>query len=487
MADSQVNRGLLGMQRRTWGSLVALAVVLLLGVIFYFYPRTLEVRGASLGSTFTADAQLIVRDKIDQTVVKVVPVSKVVSSVQSGYTIKYSPSWFEFPRRLSVDVCFARASVVPATTTLPEHVYCQKPVEKVAYMCDDHNVWTQYFSTTQVADLRAYCGETKPSAAAPTTPVVAGEKSDAPAVTNYYTTTGGTNTTVNNEIDMPECDSDEILVWDNGQWNCRDQATVVPVTTTYPSCAPGEVLTSVAGVLGCTSVAAAAYPNCAANETLTSTAGVLSCTPDYTWTANSNIGAAIPVADGDTVKFTSSNGTIVTTSSPGNILEFDVQVDSSTPNNALVINGALGLYVPAGLSSITAGLGLTNSGTALNPVIDAQVRNGLSINSNFIELGGPVGAAGAATLLSNREIPTAGFDTAFSGTGRIAVGTNTIPAIGGAGPGNVFITSNSGNGTFYSARYENPGADDTGLKVFSNTNAIVARFGFYPGLRGIMP
>ena len=522
MADSQVNRGILGMQRRTWGTLVALTIVLLLGAIFYFYPRTLEVRGGSLGSTFTADAQLIVKDKIDQTVVQVVPVSKVVVNMKSGYTISYSPSWFEFPRRLSVDVCFNRASVLPTTTTLPEHVYCQKPVEKVAYMCDDHNVWTQYFSTTQVADLRAYCGETKPSATAPATPVVAGEKSDAAPVTNYYTTTGGTNTTVNNEIDMPECDSDEILVWDNDQWNCRDQATVVPVTTTYPSCAPGEVLTSVAGVLGCTPVAAAAYPNCAANETLTSTAGVLSCTPDYVWTANSNIGAAIPVADGGVVKFTSSNGTIVTTSAPGDILNFDVQVDSSTPNNALVINGALGLYVPAGLTSaitsingqtgpavtfdstgpisttttantVTYGLTACANGEVYqmvagswtcvsNGVVNAD--NGLSLSGTTVQLGGPVGAAGAAALLSNREIPTAGFDTAFSGTGRIAVGTNTIPAIGGAGPGNVFITSNSGNGTFYSARYENPGADDTGLKVFSNTNAIVARFGFYPGFAG---
>jgi hypothetical protein len=49
--------------------------------------------------------------------------------------------------------------------------------------------------------------------------------------------------------------------------------------------------------------------------------------------------------------------------------------------------------------------------------------NGLSVSGGVIQLGGLSGSAAAATLLNNREIPTAGFQTSFSGTGKLLIGS----------------------------------------------------------------
>ncbi len=74
---------------------------------------------------------------------------------------------------------------------------------------------------------------------------------------------------------------------------------------------------------------------------------------------------------------------------------------------------------PTGVSTVTPGAGLVGS-LPLGPgaiTLDVQAQNGLSVNSDFIELGGALGSAGAAQLLSNREIPLNGFDINFSVSG----------------------------------------------------------------------
>lgn len=56
----------------------------------------------------------------------------------------------------------------------------------------------------------------------------------------------------------------------------------------------------------------------------------------------------------------------------------------------------------------------------------ASANNGLS-NSGSIQLGQTVGASGnPATLINNREIPTGGFNTFFSGTGGLGIGTTSL-------------------------------------------------------------
>ncbi len=58
-----------------------------------------------------------------------------------------------------------------------------------------------------------------------------------------------------------------------------------------------------------------------------------------------------------------------------------------------------------GVNSVTAGLGLVNSGTGVDPIIDAQIQNGLSFSGDFIEWGG--------TLLHNTTITNNGFLPTF--------------------------------------------------------------------------
>ncbi len=78
--------------------------------------------------------------------------------------------------------------------------------------------------------------------------------------------------------------------------------------------------------------------------------------------------------------------------------------------------GWVALSTGAGVTSVTPGDGLVGA-LPLGPgaiTLDVQAQNGLAVNADFVELGGPVGAAGAAQLLSNREIPLNGFDINFS-------------------------------------------------------------------------
>src|SRR5688572_6093458 len=52
--------------------------------------------------------------------------------------------------------------------------------------------------------------------------------------------------------------------------------------------------------------------------------------------------------------------------------------------------------------------------------------NGLNLLNSNVQLGQQVGAVGnPAALLEHREIPTNGFNTVFTGTGKVGIGTNT--------------------------------------------------------------
>ena len=64
---------------------------------------------------------------------------------------------------------------------------------------------------------------------------------------------------------------------------------------------------------------------------------------------------------------------------------------------------------------------------ALGP---GAANNGLSVSGGIIQLGGPLGSAGAAVLLNNREIPSNNFNLFFSGQGILSVGNNTLDGTG---------------------------------------------------------
>ncbi len=83
-------------------------------------------------------------------------------------------------------------------------------------------------------------------------------------------------------------------------------------------------------------------------------------------------------------------------------------------NQILIWNGTQ-WNVGAVDSLLTPGDGLVYD--AVNNEIDVQVRNGLSIVADFVELGG--------TLIKNTDVAMAGFQMTFSGNGRFGVGTTT--------------------------------------------------------------
>jgi hypothetical protein len=75
--------------------------------------------------------------------------------------------------------------------------------------------------------------------------------------------------------------------------------------------------------------------------------------------------------------------------------------------------GNIEYFVPSGaFGPVTA--------TALAPGV---LNDGLSVTAGIGKLGGPLGAAGAAVLLDNREIPFGGFGLTFSGLGNTGIGS----------------------------------------------------------------
>jgi len=82
-----------------------------------------------------------------------------------------------------------------------------------------------------------------------------------------------------------------------------------------------------------------------------------------------------------------------------------------------------------------------------------SANNGLSVSSNIAVLGQTIGAVGnPAILTSNREIPTGGFNTVFTGNGRIGIGTSspstTLHVETTSNTSGVLITSTSSTPSF---------------------------------------
>ena len=84
-----------------------------------------------------------------------------------------------------------------------------------------------------------------------------------------------------------------------------------------------------------------------------------------------------------------------------------------------------------GGGTVTAGAGLTNSGTLSAPILDVLADNGLQVDAaaDRVRLGGSVGSleASNASLLFNTEVPLAGFNLNWTGSGNMGVmasGTN---------------------------------------------------------------
>lgn len=72
-----------------------------------------------------------------------------------------------------------------------------------------------------------------------------------------------------------------------------------------------------------------------------------------------------------------------------------------------------------------------NSRTAAGALVPPIASNGTSIAAGVIQLGGPQGAAAAANLLNNREIPLNGFSLTYSGIGQAAAGNIIYKAAAG--------------------------------------------------------
>jgi hypothetical protein len=78
-----------------------------------------------------------------------------------------------------------------------------------------------------------------------------------------------------------------------------------------------------------------------------------------------------------------------------------------------------------------------NQAASLGP---GAANNGLSVAAGVVQLGGPLGAAGSAALLNNREIPFGGNSLSFTGPGSLDI-TNLSD---GNGTGTFSITTNGG-------------------------------------------
>ena len=83
-------------------------------------------------------------------------------------------------------------------------------------------------------------------------------------------------------------------------------------------------------------------------------------------------------------------------------------------------NGAYFDCFGGGVQTVTAGLGIINSGTVTNPILDVQVQNGLTIVGDFVEWGG--------TLLHDTTITNSGFLPTFD-SGSLT-GTKGLEIIG---------------------------------------------------------
>ena len=82
----------------------------------------------------------------------------------------------------------------------------------------------------------------------------------------------------------------------------------------------------------------------------------------------------------------------------------------------------------SGVTSVTAGLGMVNSGTPAAPILDVQAINGVRIDAtnDAVMFGGPVNS-GLGPLIEDTQLPQSGFTLAFlgnTGTDLFGIGTN---------------------------------------------------------------
>lgn len=234
------------------GYFVFAFVTIFVAGFVYAYPRTIEVRDTqNYGVPFTADARLILRDR-DSSQIFYKEFSKVKLD-SKGYLISYTPDWFELPRHLIADVCFKRGDT-DAKGELTSVPYCEGAVAPANYKgyvirsCENRLIPWNLVSLTRTVEFSGLCNAKGQDIAMAVTnnagdivPVVAGDKdTDIDNDTNIdngtdidndtnnasnvsWIVTNPTQTvTNNNTVDMQDCEDDEVLVWDNGQWNCRD-------------------------------------------------------------------------------------------------------------------------------------------------------------------------------------------------------------------------------------------------------------------------
>jgi hypothetical protein len=105
------------------------------------------------------------------------------------------------------------------------------------------------------------------------------------------------------------------------------------------------------------------------------------------------------------------------------------------------------------------------------PTIGGTANNGISINSNVIQLGG--------TLIKNTDIPLAGYNLTFSGSGNVGIGTSSPAAMLSVGPTSQFQVDNAGNVTVNTLTFPNayefssPDQNDLNLSSLDNNFNIL--------------
>lgn len=125
-------------------------------------------------------------------------------------------------------------------------------------------------------------------------------------------------------------------------------------------------------------------------------------------------GAANPNTSG--LRLTRLTSTSPTVASTGKVLSVDANGDV--------------ILVPDQSSTVTTGSSLVSA------------NNGLSVNSGTVQLGGPAGAATAANLLNNREIPMNTFNLSITGIGNANTELVTIGQTPFTGRGKFNVMSN---------------------------------------------
>ena len=389
---------------RVLALLLVTATVAVAGYVYY-YPRTVEVTDSHSYSPFSASARLVLRDATTGEVVY--EDYSMVRVGASGYTLSYTPDWFELPRDLVADVCFQPGSVkgAAATASIP---YCESTATDAKHTpytlssCDSTTVPWALLDFTREAEIAGLCSAAGQSIAVSVQPkpVVAGDKKDSTPVaentnnTNQYVTNAYPTTTINNTntVDLPECDEGEILVWGDSQWNCRDQQTALgvgPTTNTLALDRTTGLTSTVNGVAANVAVPAGVLQeiigyDAAGNPVYQSVASILSVVTTNTLSSAINT-------------LTSTvNGVVAT----GSIVN-SISNTSAANSLSTTVNGVTGATVPI-INSNT----LTNSANSLSSSVNGVVSAVPVVTSNTLGLSQAGGLSTAVNGVSaNVAIP----------------------------------------------------------------------------------